>query len=79
MVASVEQVSADQSTRQANCAECLTRDCPLSASANSPVTVCSSFREANCAFCATRECPLNGQVHSPVMQCSDFVLLGAAK
>ncbi len=62
----------------ANCAACLTRDCPLSGSLDSPVSVCSSYRKANCYLCAQTNCALNGRLNSPVLACEQFQLIAIA-
>jgi hypothetical protein len=58
--------------RQANCAVCLTRDCPMAGAADYPVQLCNSYRQANCYFCDKADCALNGSLDSPVMICSQF-------
>jgi hypothetical protein len=78
MVATVERNGVSQMTRQANCSVCLTRDCPLSGNADSPVNVCNTYREVNCAFCAVKNCAMNGMMNSPVMACDAFQILSVA-
>ncbi len=64
--------------REANCTHCLTRNCPMAGSANSPVLQCNTYRQANCYFCNKSDCALNGTMNSPVMVCDQFELLVAA-
>lgn len=66
-----------QQLQAADCKNCLTRNCPLSASANSPVNLCNSYRTANCAFCANDACPMRGQLEAPILSCDGFQMLMA--
>lgn len=63
---------------QANCTECLTRNCPLAGAANYPVQFCYSFRRANCYLCAQLDCAMHGRLDTPVSVCERFVALNAA-
>lgn len=63
--------------RQANCTECLTRNCPMAGSADFPVERCCNFRQANCYLCNKTECVLNGTFDSPVRVCQQFEMLAA--
>ncbi|MBP0006501.1 MAG: hypothetical protein J7642_22745 [Cyanobacteria bacterium SBC] len=67
-----------QQLQVADCQGCLTLNCPLSASDNSPVTTCSSYRTANCSMCVNKACALNGQLESPVMSCDGFQMISAS-
>ncbi len=75
MVATAERLTSEQKLAQANCTECLTRDCPMSGLLNFPVALCNTFRTANCAFCAKKDCVMNGRLNAPVMDCNDFSFL----
>ena len=65
-------------SREANCTDCLTRDCPMTGVANYPVQFCNSYRQANCYLCSKSDCVLNGALESPVMACRQFVPLALA-
>ncbi len=68
---------ATQVSREANCTVCLTRNCPMAGSVNSPVRLCSGFRQANCYLCNQSECVLNGSMDAPVRVCDQFEMLAA--
>ncbi|MDC0832106.1 hypothetical protein POG22_03660 [Geitlerinema sp. CS-897] len=72
----VREVQSQQ-LQTANCQACLSLNCPLSGSADFPVTMCSSYRTANCALCVNKSCALNGTLESPVMSCDGFQPVGA--
>lgn len=77
--ATVQRMSAPTTAaREANCAVCLTRDCPMVGVADYPVQFCNSYRQANCYFCNQADCALNGALGSPVTGCSRFEPLGMA-
>ncbi|NER80537.1 MAG: hypothetical protein F6K42_13365 [Leptolyngbya sp. SIO1D8] len=77
--ATVERISAPITvTRQANCTDCLTRNCPMAGAIDYPVQSCNSYRQANCFFCNKSDCTLNGSLDSPVMACDQFALLAVA-
>lgn len=66
-----------QDPRQANCTVCLTRNCVMAGSINSPVQRCCGFRQANCYLCNKSDCVLNGSLDSPVRVCEQFEMLAA--
>lgn len=67
-----------QVPRQANCTICLTRNCPMAGTLDSPVQLCINYRQANCYFCNKSDCALNGSLESPVRVCEQFELLAIA-
>jgi len=71
--ATVETISAQTTVpREANCAVCLTRNCPMSGVVDYPVQLCNSYRQANCYMCNKSDCVLNGKQDSPVLLCNQF-------
>ena len=71
--ATVESIPAiETASRQANCTDCLTRNCPMAGTLDYPVQFCNSYRQANCYFCSKSACALNGTFDSPIMACSQF-------
>ncbi|MEL6224226.1 MAG: hypothetical protein AAFR31_16445 [Cyanobacteria bacterium J06627_8] len=71
--ATVQRIPAPTTaTREANCTNCLTRNCPMAGVLNYPVQFCNSYRQANCYFCSQSDCTLNGSLDSPVMVCDQF-------
>ena len=64
--------------REANCTDCLTRNCPMTGVVDYPVQFCNSYRQVNCYLCSKSDCVLNGKLDSPVMACSQFLPLAIA-